>query len=166
MGRIYHPAMEGAFGLPFLSGYPAPASRPVALVLLPDEGTAQFSAPMAAPDRVSRFAQFGLCTRAVACPSRRQSVPGSANFRPNPPLTDLRVRTVDRGTVMSRLHVVSQTPAVMSAVVASAALAHAENASRAGDRIEATMRRFEIPTIVDLAKRNDTVAQLSRMLGA
>lgn len=67
---------------------------------------------------------------------------------------------------MSRLHVVSQTPTVMSAVVASAALARAENASRACDWIEATMRRFEIPTIVDRAKRDDTVGHLSRMLGA
>lgn len=67
---------------------------------------------------------------------------------------------------MSRLHVVSQTPTFMPAVVASAALARAEDASLAGDWIEATMRRYEIPTIVDLAKRNDTVGQLSRMLGA
>ena len=68
---------------------------------------------------------------------------------------------------MPRLHVVvSQTQTFTPPGVAWAALARAENVSRASDWIEATMRRFEIATIVDLAKRNDTVAQLSRMLGA
>lgn len=36
---------------------------------------------------------------------------------------------------------------------------------RPGDWIEATMRRLELPSLVDVAKRPDTTLRLSRLLG-
>ncbi len=65
---------------------------------------------------------------------------------------------------MAGLHTGSrgQTATPMSFVIAWQARQDAS--LRRAERIEATMRRYETPSVVDIAKRDDAVAQLSRLL--
>lgn len=65
---------------------------------------------------------------------------------------------------MARFHIAPQTAplAPISFVLARQALQ--ADAARRADRIEATMRRHEMPSVVDIAKRPDTLDQLSRIL--
>lgn len=67
---------------------------------------------------------------------------------------------------MSGLHATPQQPTSTPAAFVLAWQARRRETARRGDWIEATMRRYETPSTVDLAKRNDTLLQLSRILGA
>ncbi len=67
---------------------------------------------------------------------------------------------------MSGLQANPQIPAGTPAAFVLAWQARQHKTARRSDWIEATMRRYETPNVVDLAKRDDTLRQLSRLLGA
>ncbi len=56
----------------------------------------------------------------------------------------------------------SHTPAQVAEIIA---WHHADRTCGPEGWAEATMRRFEVPSVVDMAKRPDTGSRLSRLLG-
>ncbi len=67
---------------------------------------------------------------------------------------------------MSGLQANPQIPVGTPAAFVLAWQARRRETARRSGWIEATMRRYETPNVVDLAKREDTLCQLSRLLGA
>lgn len=64
---------------------------------------------------------------------------------------------------MARLHGSSQVNATAPASFVLAHQALTAEAARRADRIEATMRRHEMPSVVDIAKRPGLVDELNHL---
>ena len=65
---------------------------------------------------------------------------------------------------MTRLHIRPTSPAATPKAHVIAWQARRNATLRVDDMIEATMRRYEMPSVVDVAKRDDALGQLSRIL--
>jgi len=65
---------------------------------------------------------------------------------------------------MTRLHIRPTGPAAPPKAHVIAWQARRNAALLVEDMIEATMRRYETPSVVDIAKRDDALGQLSRIL--
>ena len=65
---------------------------------------------------------------------------------------------------MTRLHIRPTGPAAPPKAHVIAWQARRSAALLVEDMIEATMRRYETPSVVDIAKRDDALGQLSRIL--
>ena len=65
---------------------------------------------------------------------------------------------------MTRLQIRQTSPATPPKAHVIAWQARRNAAPTVDDMIEATMRRYEMPSVVDIAKRDDALGQLSRIL--